>query len=58
MGLGVMVKIMGSQIKEVCELLGRDALVDLLPEELHEALEVLVVAEDVVLGEDVLEASR
>lgn len=54
----MMVKIMGSQIKEVCELLGRDALVDLLPEELHEALEVLVVAEDVVLGEDVLEASR
>lgn len=53
-----MVKIMGSQIKEVRELLGRDALIDLLPEELHEALEVLVVAEDVVLGEDVLEASR
>lgn len=47
----------GSQIKEVCELLGRDALVDFLPEELHEALEVLIVAEDVVLGQDVLEAS-
>ena len=47
----------GSQIKEVSELLRGDAFIDLLAEELHEALEVLVVAEDVVLGQDVLEAT-
>ena len=47
----------GSQIKEISELLRGDALIDLLAEELHEALEVLVVAEDVVLGQDVLEAT-
>ena len=56
-GLGRAGQNYGSQIKEVSELLRGDAFIDLLAEELHEALEVLVVAEDVVLGQDVLEAT-
>lgn len=47
----------GSQIKEICKLLECDPLIDLLPEEFHEALEILVIAEDVVLGQDILEAT-
>lgn len=47
----------GSQIKEICKLLEADPLIDLFPEQLHETLEVLVITEDVVLGQDILEAS-